>query len=123
LFDSKNSRSAHVPHILIAGVVESLPNAQPFPAQGRPRTDVKIRSEDSGRATLFLVRGFDEQADELGLLAIGDAVAIAGKLEIESKDGKVGILVIANQTMPIVRRSRNRFGGGTLAAAYGRSHA
>jgi hypothetical protein len=60
---------------------------------------------------------FDEQMAELELLSPGDSVAVQGRLEIESKDGRLaGLFIVAEQIMPLRRRSINRMPAGRPAA-------
>src|ERR1700730_6797342 len=53
--------------------------------------------------------GFDDQTDELETLLPGDSVAIQGRLEVESKAGRLtGLFVVALQVMALRKRSINR---------------
>jgi S1-C subfamily serine protease len=100
-----------MPQILLAGLVTAAPKVENFPTKGKPRTEVRIRTED-GRPAVFRVIGFDEQSDELALLAVGDSVAVVGQLELESQDNRlVSVFIVARETMPLARRSRHRTGG------------
>ena len=108
-----------MPHILIAGIVATAPKAENFPASGRPHCEVRIRAEGDGQAVIYRVVGFEEQSEELAMLAIGDAVSIQGALQVESKDGRLtGVYIMACQILALRRRSPNRLPvGSTLRAA------
>jgi hypothetical protein len=89
------------------GVFKRLPVT--FPANGRPRCEVRVRVEGEGTTAIYRVVAFEDQMDELATLLPGDCVAIQGRLEIESKDRKlVGIFVIACQILALKKRSPNR---------------
>jgi hypothetical protein len=102
-----------VPLILVAGTIL----AKIFPEHGRPRCEVRIKVED-GSAAIFRIVGYDDQIAELEILSPGDSVAIQGRLEIESKDGRLaGFFVVALQVMALRKRSPNRMPVGRHAAA------
>ena len=98
-----------MPDILLAGIVVAQPKAENFPATGRPRCEVRVRAEGDGQAVIYRVVGFEEQTEELAVLAIGDAVSIQGRLQVVEKEKKiVGLFVIALQVMALRKRSINR---------------
>ena len=106
-----------MPVVLVAGTVVSKPKAEMFPAQGRPRCEARIKVED-GSAAIFKIVGYDDQLTELELLSPGDAVSVQGKLEIETKNGRLtGLFVVALQVMALRQRSPNRTPVGRHAAA------
>jgi hypothetical protein len=95
-----------MPLVLVAGTIVAKPKAEAFPAHGRPRCEVRIKVEDN-TAAIFRIVGYDDQMAELELLSPGDSVAIQGRLEIESKDGRLaGLFVVASQVMALRKRSR-----------------
>lgn len=109
-----------MPNILLAGIVATQPKSEPFPSKGRPHCKVGIRAEGEGRSVVCEVIGFESEAEELELLALGDAVAVQGALCVESQGSKVsGIYVIARMVMPLQRRSAHRFSGPQGKFAYG----
>jgi hypothetical protein len=97
---------------LLAGVIEAKPQIENFPTRGRPHTETKIRSEGDGPPLVLRIIGYDEASDELSMLEIGDACSIRGSLQVESKGGKLtGFYVVAQQVLPLRRRSVNRWAG------------
>jgi Single-strand binding protein family len=77
-----------MPLILIAGTVAAQPKALDFPANGRPRCEVRVKVEDDNSVMLYRVLGFDDQTAELETLLPGDSVAIQGRLVVETRDGR-----------------------------------
>jgi hypothetical protein len=97
-----------LPLILIAGTVAGQPKAEPFPAKGRPRCELRLAVEDDNCVTLYRVVGFDEQMADLEVLVPGDGVCVQGTLRFEQKDKKiVDFFVVAGQIMPLRRKSPN----------------
>jgi hypothetical protein len=112
--DSRIRGVSQMPMILVAGIVATQPKSEPFPAKGKPHCEVGIRAEGEGRSVIYKVIGFEAEMEELELLAIGDAVAVQGALQVESQGSKVvGIYIIARMVMALARRSPNRFGGAS----------
>ncbi len=67
--------------------------------------------------TVFRVIGFDGQIAQLETLMPGDSVAVQGRLEIESKDGKLsGLFVIAEQVLTLRKQSISRLSVRASAA-------
>src|ERR1700757_3974528 len=96
-----------MPHILVAGVVAAKPKAQPFPATGRPRCELRLEVHDDASMTVFRVLGFDDQTRELEMLLPGDSAAIQGQLQVELKDGRLtGMYIVAHQVLPLRQTKR-----------------
>jgi hypothetical protein len=98
-----------MPLVLIAGTVADRPTSKPFPVNGRPRCEVRIRCQDDSCVTIYRVLGHDDQMAELEALLPGDCVCVQGRLEVEGKDGRLtGLFIVAEQILPLRRRSISR---------------
>jgi single-stranded DNA-binding protein len=103
-----------MPTVLLAGTVTAKPKVQTFPAEGRPRCEVRLEVDDD-LVTIFRIVGYDDQTAELETLLPGDSVAVQGKLEFELKDGHLtGIYVTALQVMALRKRSIHRLPGSKI---------
>jgi hypothetical protein len=97
-----------MPLVLIAGTVAAQPKANAFPASGRPRCEIRVKVEGDTSVTLFRIVGYDDQMAELEILLPGDSVAIQGRLEVGTQDGRLaGLYVVALQVMALRTRSMN----------------
>jgi hypothetical protein len=104
---------------LIAGLVASLPKAS-LPTSGRPHTAFLLKAESDGQLWKILV--FHE--DEIGVvdtLAIGDACAIVGRLEVHVAEDSLGrrrvaFCAIAKQVMALRLRSPMKARASSFAA-------
>jgi hypothetical protein len=93
--------------VLIAGLVASLPKPS---TNGRPHSTFFLRAESDGQ--IWLVKIFHE--DEITVvdnLAINDAVAFTGSLEVRAEEDRQGrkriaFSVVAKQLLVLQRRSR-----------------
>jgi hypothetical protein len=71
-----------------------------------------------GAVAVYKIVGHDEAMGELEALLPGDSVAVQGRLEIESKNGRLaGLFVVALQVMALRKRSVNRLPHGSPMAA------
>jgi Single-strand binding protein family len=94
--------------VLIAGLVCSLPRPS-IPANGRPHTAFHLKAESDGQIWKVTVFHEDEIA-VVDALAVGDAVALTGNLDVHPEEDRLGrrriaYCVVAKQLLLLRARS------------------